>query len=329
MRATKPTESFLQCEHGATIAHFAIVAPVFFLMLFGFFDIARYFAMQRTLDSSVANAGRMLKSMPVIDLDVEGLSRSSFEYANFSAARQMVSDEVSESSRRTTTVAVPGQREEKVHFLIEDQTTPSSESLLDAAILRPGESGQFIFPNGQTEAFQHPLVAPGQQSAFGFPISTEALLKHYPFVIEARAVFQPITPFVGKQTVRSRQFVYHEEISGNRVPRLAQNVETTTTTTITTTSSTTTTTWPCDRKASWGRCAPTGGPGLSQSGQQAYGGENPPSSPVGQTTSIGTRPLLERREVNCPIPEIDTSSDPSLLYCRCAPCSPNLISGGI
>jgi Flp pilus assembly protein TadG len=66
----------LRRESGATLVEFAIVAPVFFMMLFGIIEMGLAFHNRIVVDDAVQEAGRLGSALGNdIDTDIEILDR--------------------------------------------------------------------------------------------------------------------------------------------------------------------------------------------------------------------------------------------------------------
>lgn len=80
---------FVRNKRGASAVEFAIVAPVFFMLMFTTFEVGWFYFVNSTLDSAVMNAARVLRTGQVQKAD---LTKEEFYYNIVCPRVQMIGD---------------------------------------------------------------------------------------------------------------------------------------------------------------------------------------------------------------------------------------------
>ncbi len=200
---------------GATIIEFALASFVFFFLLLGFFDFARYVTVQGMLTKAAQNALVTAQTTSGIELDLRSLDllcspatppgtpgcagMNEQKFNQFRSAIDKVENDgkkfalsslfIGSSNSLTTSIPLTSYAITRtVNYLT--NPTPFSHNF-DLILLRPGEDASFTDSKGNLISVAHPTKPTLLPSE-----TFESALRQHPLFIQMRAEVEPVAPFL-------------------------------------------------------------------------------------------------------------------------------------
>jgi hypothetical protein len=234
-----------QRSTGATLIEFAFASMVFFVIVLGFFDLARYIAVLGMLNKSALNGLVIAQAYQGMDIDLRQLEicsgnhnnncleQDTEKYNQYKRAHELASN----YAKSYATSALTSSSENlNAPAALKSFTTvlPHRFNLIapiasDVLILRPGEHGYFDESNGERKDIVHPTLCPADTSIAcpdGVPRisandSYSMLLREHPLYVELRTSFNPILPMLPRLVAVGRAVGFREPSPSGSNPSLA------------------------------------------------------------------------------------------------------------
>jgi len=208
-------------ESGAALLEAALVIGAFFFTVFVFIDVCRYFTARTLMMKGVDDAASLAAVASNFDIDIIGIidaaPTGTSDYDDFVSARERVID-MAVTLPGDTIVGDPlsGAAIEFERYAIKDELYPTgggafsfsepvANPIVNALILRPGESAKRIDRTGAETWVHHPVRCSIQAQDLGEEClnprflyeRTRGLLDKMPIYVELSATFKLYNPFIG------------------------------------------------------------------------------------------------------------------------------------
>lgn len=251
---------------GVSMLQFVLVLPIIVAAVALIIDIGRYYAVKNLLDYGARQGVEIARSVPNLDIDIQGLDPADISYIRYKEARKRVAFGAMKTPLQTLLKNYNQDGDMKlVKYKYEDNVAvPSGDPFptqeYGAGLILPYESLERI-RDSETSVIEHPSRAP----VAGATINKQAALKAAPIMVEVSAEINLLLPFLKPLVVSGRAFGFREfvpqgpfdqqteEALGIWTDYLDSRTTTSTgvTSTVTSTSSTTSSTI-C--RANWTKC---------------------------------------------------------------------------
>jgi len=201
-------------DRGVTMLEFALILPLFMMLTLGMIDLARVYTLKAILNKGAEEGLNIALKIPNLDVDIENLSPTHYEYGRYIQARNIVIDRATRLPLATLfSDDDPQAMARLANFVYSD---PNSVTNVDdirngsAAFLRPGDRLQ---KDSQTSGeWVNHRTLPNDGTGNPRQQTPEILYKSHPIIVELRANIRPLTPFIPELNIASRSMGYREEV---------------------------------------------------------------------------------------------------------------------